>query len=118
MSTSGALLTFAAEKRCTSNCGYFSWINFVRRSPIERVAFDCMPVTPSISGSMITVYFDGPPAGICAPPSRALAALSTATSYGRMGGGGGAAAADAAGAGAADAAAGACEADAGGALAC
>ena len=76
-------------------------------SPIARVACDCAPVIPSISGSMMTTWRGGA-AATWALPNRLFAALSTASSKGSTGGGeagaGTAATAGAGGAGAATAA--------------
>ena len=58
------------------------------RSPMAREAFVCAPVTPSISGSISTTW-RAPSAATCDLPSRLLAALSTASSNGRIGGGAG-----------------------------
>ena len=75
------------------------------RAPISWVALDCMPVTPSISGSMTIVWRGcGGSAGSCDLPSSVLAALATASSKDSTGGG----AAGGAGAAGGGAGAGAC----------
>src|SRR5215469_11847360 len=71
------------------------------RASSRCVAFDCAPVTPSISGSMTSVTLSGAPLRL-ALDKRSLAAFRSAASNGTgVGGGGGAAAVGGACAGAA-----------------
>src|ERR1700730_413588 len=89
ISTTGARANATLEKGRTWKRGYDFMTSGTMRSCINRVAVDCAPLMPSISGSITSSIFPSP-GGTAAFENRSLAARSSASSNGTgVGGAGG-----------------------------